>query len=292
MRFINKMEKAKEKASILVEALPYIEKFYGKTVVIKYGGSTIADRGVEKNFIVDVVLMKYVGMNPVIVHGGGPLITEALKATGQGSRFVNGLRVTDRESIAIVSKILSRVNDEIVSLIKEVRGKAIGLKNIVRAKKCSPLSRDGEDIDIGFVGEVKGISPELCDLIAKKEGIPVINPLGVGDKGEALNVNADEVAARIAVELKAEKFFVLTDVPGIMRDWEDKESLISTLTIKEAESLIKEDIISSGMLPKVKACIKALQEGVGKVHIVDGRISHSLLLEIFTDKGIGTQMVK
>lgn len=286
------MEKAKEKASILVEALPYIERFYGKTIVIKYGGSTIADRGVEKNFIIDVVLMKYVGMNPVIVHGGGPLITEALKETGKGSRFVNGLRVTDKESIDIVSKILSRVNEEIVSLIKEVGGKAVGLKNIVRAKKYPPLSQEGEEIDMGFVGEVKGISPELAALVAKKEGISVINPLGVGGEGEALNVNADEAAARIAVELKAEKFFILTDVPGIMRDWEDKESLISTLTINEAESLIKEDIIISGMLPKVRACIKALQEGVRKVHIVDGRISHSLLLEIFTDKGIGTQMVK
>ena len=286
------MEKAIEKASILVEALPYIKKFYGKTIAIKYGGSTIANGNVEKNFIIDVVLMKYVGMNPLIVHGGGSLITEALKEAGKGSRFVNGLRVTDKESIDIVSKILSRVNEKIVSLIKEVGGKAVGLRNIVKAKKYPSLHQEGEEVDMGFAGEVERISPELAEIVAKKEDIPVINPLGVGRRGEALNVNADEAAARIATELKAEKFFILTDVPGIMRDWEDKESLISTLTIDEAESLMEEEVIISGMLPKVKACMKALQGGVEKVHIVDGRVSHSLLLEIFTDEGIGTQIVK
>jgi len=284
------MGKAIEKAGILVEALPYIKKFYGKTMVIKYGGSTITNGNVEKNFIIDVVLMKYVGMNPVIVHGGGPLITEALKESGKGARFVNGLRVTDKESIEIVSKILSRVNEEIVALIKEVGGKGIGLKNIVQAKKC--LSLNPEEVDMGFVGEVEGISPELAGVIAEKESIPVVNPLGVGREKETLNVNADEAAARIARELSAEKFFILTDVPGIMRDWEDKESLISTLTIAEAESLMEEEIIIKGMIPKVQACVHALQGGVKKVHIVDGRVSHSLLLEIFTDKGIGTQMVK
>lgn len=286
------MEKAKEKASILIEALPYIQRFWGKTIVIKYGGSTIANRGVEKNFIVDVVLMKCVGMHPVIVHGGGPLITESLKKAGQGSKFVNGLRITDKESINIVSKILSRVNGEIVSLIKEVGGKAAGLNRIVKAKKYPPLNQEGEKVDMGFVGEVEGISsPRLAEMAAK-EDILVINPLGVGREGEELNVNADEAAARIAVELRAEKFFILTDVPGIMRDWEDKESLISTLTIDDANGLMEENIIIRGMLPKVKACIKALQGGVEKVHIVDGRVGHSLLLEIFTDKGIGTQMVK
>ncbi len=286
------MDKAIEKARLLVEALPYIKQFHGKTMVIKYGGSTITNGNVEKNFITDIVLMKYVGMNPVIVHGGGPLITEALKETGKRSRFVDGLRVTDKESIDIVSKILSRVNEEIVSLIKEVGGEAIGLSNIVKAKKYPSLNREGKEVDMGSVGKVESISPELPALVAKKEAIPVINPLGRESEGEALNVNADEVAARIAVELRAEKFFILTDVPGIMRDWEDKESLISTLTIAGAKSLMKEEVIIRGMIPKVKACIKALQGGVKKIHIVDGRVSHSILLEIFTDKGIGTQMVK
>ncbi len=286
------IEKAIEKASILVEALPYIKRFYGKTMVIKYGGSTITNGNVEKNFILDVVLMKYVGMNPVIVHGGGPLITEALRDAGKGTSFVSGLRVTDKESIDIVSSILSRVNAEIVALIKEVGGKGVGLTNVVKAKKYLSLNQAGEEVDMGFVGEVEGINPELAGILVERESIPVINPLGVGREGEALNVNADEAAARIARELKAEKFFILTDVPGIMRDWEDKESLISTLTIDGAENLMEEEVIIKGMIPKVKACVKALQGGVEKVHIVDGRVSHSLLLEVFTDKGIGTQMVK
>ncbi|MCD5397823.1 acetylglutamate kinase [candidate division NPL-UPA2 bacterium] len=286
------MEKAIEKAGILVEALPYIKKFYGKTIVIKYGGSTIASGNVEKNFIIDVVLMKYVGMNPIIIHGGGPLITKALKEAGKGTRFVGGLRVTDRESINIVSKILSRVNQEIVSLIKKVGGQAVGLDDIVKAERYPAVKEGKKEADIGFVGKVKGISSELAGMVEAREVIPVINPLGKEGDGEALNVNADEAAARIAAELRAEKFFILTDVPGIMRDWEDKESLISTLTIDEARHLMEEEVIIKGMLPKVKACMKALQGGVGKVHIVDGRVNHSLLLEIFTDEGIGTQMVK
>ncbi len=286
------MEKALEKAGILVEALPYIRKFYGQTIVIKYGGSTIASGNVEKNFIIDIVLMKYVGMNPVIIHGGGPLITEALKEAGKETKFMGGLRLTDKESINIVGKILSRVNQEIVSLVKKVGGEAVGLNNIVKAERYPPLKEGRKEVDIGFVGKVRGISPELAGVIEKKEVIPVINPLGEGKEGEALNVNADEAAARIAIELGAEKFFILTDVPGIMRNWEDKESLISTLTIKEAEGLMKEEVIIRGMLPKVKAGMKALQGGIGKVHIVDGRMNHSLLLEIFTDKGIGTQIVK
>lgn len=286
------MEKALEKAGILVEALPYIKKFYGKTIVIKYGGSTIAGGNVEKNFIIDIVLMKYVGMNPVVIHGGGPLITEALKEARKETRFIGGLRITDKESISIVGKILSQVNQEIVSLVKKVGGKAVGLNNIIKAERYPTLKEGSKEIDIGFVGQVRGVSPELVGVVEKKEMIPVINPLGEGIEGEALNVNADEAAARIAIELGAEKFFILTDVPGIMRNWEDKESLISTLTIEEAGWLMKEGVIIRGMLPKVKAGMKALQGGIGKVHIVDGRMNHSLLLEIFTDKGIGTQIVK
>ena len=282
-----------EKAAILVEALPYIKRFHGKTMVIKYGGSTIADQPVEKNFAVDVVLMKYVGMNPVIVHGGGPLITEALKKRGKGAQFVHGLRATDGEAIEIVREILGRVNEDIVSLINEAGGKGLGLKDIIKARRYPPFGEEEKKIDIGFVGEVQGVDPKLFSMIdSEKNAIPLIDPLGMGEGGEHLNVNADEAAAIVAVELKAEKFIILTDVPGIMRNWEDKESLLSTLKIEEAESLIKEGVVMTGMIPKVKACIKALRGGVGKVHIIDGRVSHSILLEIFTDEGIGTQIVK
>ncbi|MCK4326561.1 acetylglutamate kinase [bacterium] len=287
------MEKPMEKAAILVEALPYIKRFHGKTMVIKYGGSTIADQPVEKNFTVDIVLMKFVGMNPVIVHGGGPRITEALKKKGKGAQFVHGLRVTDEEDIEVVREILGAVNQDIVSLVNEAGGKGLGLKDIIKARRYPPFNQKDGEIDIGFVGEVQGINPELFSMIDSEKGaIPLINPLGVGEGEEHLNVNADEAAATVAVELKAEKFVILTDVPGIMRNWEDKDSLLSTLKIEEAEGLINEGVVMSGMIPKVKACIKALKGGVGKVHIIDGRVSHSILLEIFTDKGIGTQIMR
>ena len=285
------IERAIEKAGILVEALPYIKKFHGKTMVIKYGGSTIGDSHMEKNFALDIVLMKYVGMNPVMIHGGGPFITKALKERGKDSQFIEGLRITDKEDINIVSKILTQVNQEIVSLIREVEGEAIGLESIIKAQRLTPLGKSGEKIDIGFVGEVEGISAEVKKYV-KEKAIPIINPLGKGADGEALNVNADAAAARVAIELKAEKFIILTDVPGIMRNWTDKDSLISTLTLDEVEFLIKKEVIMSGMVPKVKACIKALECGVKRVHILDGRVNHSLLLEIFTDAGIGTQIIK
>lgn len=224
------IERAIEKAGILVEALPYIKKFHGKTMVIKYGGSTIGDSPMEKNFALDIVLMKYVGMNPIMIHGGGPFITKALKERGKESQFVEGLRITDKEDINIVSKILAQVNREIVSLIGEVGGEAIGLENIIEAQRLFPTGRSGEKIDIGFVGEVEGVSAEVKKHI-KEKAIPIINPLGKGAGGETLNVNADAAAARVAIELKAEKFIILTDVPGIMRNWTDKDSLISTLTL-------------------------------------------------------------
>jgi acetylglutamate kinase len=284
------IERAIEKASILVEALPYIKKFHGKTMVIKYGGSTIGDSSMEKNFALDIVLMKYVGINPVLVHGGGPFITKALKERGRESQFVEGLRITDKEDIDIVSRILAQVNQEIVSLISKAEGEAIGLENVIEARRLAPFGKSGRKIDIGFVGEVVGVSAEVNRYI-KEKAIPIINPLGKGAGGEPLNVNADAAAARVAIELKAEKFIILTDVPGIMRNWADKDSLISTLALDEVELLIKRKVIINGMVPKVKACIKALECGVEKVHILDGRVNHSLLLEIFTDAGIGTQIV-
>jgi acetylglutamate kinase len=285
------IEGAIEKAGILVEALPYIKKFHDKTMVIKYGGSTIGDSHMEKNFALDIVLMKYVGMNPVMIHGGGPFITKALKESGKESQFIEGLRITDEYDINIVAGILAQVNQKIVSLIREVGGEAIGLESVIEAQRLAPLGRSGKKIDIGFVGEVKGVSAEVKRHI-KEKAIPIINPLGKGAEGEALNVNADDAAAKVAIELKAEKFIILTDVPGIMRNWTDKDSLMSTLTLDEVKFLIKKKVIMGGMIPKVKACIKALECGVEIVHILDGRVNHSLLLEIFTDAGIGTQIIK
>ena len=199
----------------------------------------------------------------------------------------------DEEDIEIVREILGKVNQDIVSLVNEAGGKGLGLKDIIKARRYPPFSQKDGEIDIGFVGEVQGVDPKLFNMIDSEKGaIPLINPLGVAEGGEHLNVNADGAAATIAVELKAEKFVILTDVPGIMRNWEDKDSLLSTLKIEEVEGLINEGVVMAGMIPKVKACIKALRGGVGKVHIIDGRVSHSILLEIFTDKGIGTQIIR
>ena len=285
------IERAIEKAGILVEALPYIKRFHGKTMVIKYGGSAISDPPMRRNFALDIVLMKYVGMNPVVIHGGGPFITRALKERGKDSQFIEGLRVTEKKDISIISKVLAQVNQEIVSLVREVEGEAVGLEGVIEARRLASLTKSGKRVDIGFVGEVEGISAEVAKH-AEGKAIPIVSPLGKGTDGELLNVNADGAAARVAIELKAEKFIILTDVPGIMRNWTDKNSLISTLTLDEVEFLIKKEVIMSGMVPKVKACIKALKCGVKKVHILDGRVNHSLLLEIFTDSGIGTQIVK
>ncbi|WP_227764227.1 acetylglutamate kinase [Zhaonella formicivorans] len=292
---------ALEKAGILVEALPYIKKFYGKTVVIKYGGHAMLNEELKKAVMQDVILMKFVGMNPVIVHGGGPEINTMLKRLGKKSEFVSGMRVTDAETMEVVEMVLvGKVNKDIVAGINRFGGKAVGLcgkdgQLIEAYKKLEKhLDENGEEvaIDLGFVGEVERINPQIIKTLVAQDYIPVIAPIGVGPEGESYNINADYVAGEIAAALQADKFVLLTDVEGIFENYEDKDSLISSLNINDVPALIKRGVISGGMIPKVQCCVKALNEGVEKAHIIDGRLPHSILLEIFTDQGIGTMVVK
>ncbi|KJS17883.1 MAG: acetylglutamate kinase [Peptococcaceae bacterium BRH_c4b] len=290
-----------EKAAILVEALPYIKKFYGKTVVIKYGGHAMINDELKQAVLTDAVLMKYVGMHPVIVHGGGPEITSMLKRLGIESNFVGGLRVTDRETMAIAEMVLvGKINKEIVALLNKYGGRAVGLSGkdaslFQAVKKPGRLRRpDGstETVDIGFVGDITTVNPGIVDTLIREDYIPVVAPVAVGDDGESYNVNADYAAGALAQALKADKMINLTDVEGILRDRSDKDSLISTVTVDEVPGLIAEGVIEGGMIPKVECCIAALQGGVSTTHILDGRVPHSILLEIFTDRGIGTMVSK
>ncbi|MDO9350272.1 MAG: acetylglutamate kinase [Deltaproteobacteria bacterium] len=293
------MDNPVEKAKVLIEALPYIRRFYNKTVVIKYGGSTMEEEGLKRSFALDVVLLKYIGLNPVIVHGGGPQIGEMLTRLGKKSEFVEGMRVTDRETMDVVEMVLvGKVNKEIVALINQQGGKAVGLSGkdgrLILAKKLKLTRSAGKDkdpeiIDIGMVGEVKAIHPGVIESLEKGNFIPVIAPVGVGEEGETYNINADLVAGKIASALKAEKLILLTDVEGVM---DDKKQLIPTLDVKQAKELISQKVISSGMIPKVNCCLDALEDGVSKTHIINGTVEHAILLEIFTDVGIGTQITR
>jgi len=293
------MENPVEKAKILVEALPYIRRFYDKTIVIKYGGSAMEEERLKRNFALDVVLLKYIGIHPVIVHGGGPQIGNILTKLGKKSQFIEGMRVTDKETMDVVEMVLvGKVNKEMVSLINQQGGKAVGLSGkdgkLITARKLKLTKSRGKDkpaevIDIGMVGEVKTINPGVIESLKKENFIPVIAPVGVGEEGETYNINADLVAGKVASALKAEKLILLTDVEGVM---DGKKQLIPTLNAKQAKRMIGQKIISSGMIPKVNCCLDALEEGVTKTHIIDGRVEHSVLLEIFTDVGIGTQIFK
>ncbi len=288
-----------DKANVLVEALPYIRRFYDKTVVIKYGGSAMEEDRLKRNFALDVVLLKYIGINPVIVHGGGPQIGQLLTKLGKKSEFVEGMRVTDKETMDVVEMVLvGKVNKEIVSLINQQGGKAVGLSGkdgrLINAKKLKITKSRGkgkppEVIDIGMVGEVKAINPGVIESLEKENFIPVIAPIGVGEEGETYNINADLVAGKVASALRAEKLILLTDVEGVM---DEKKQLIPTLNPKQAKRMMTQKIISSGMIPKVNCCLEALEEGVIKTHIIDGRVDHAVLLEIFTDVGVGTQISK
>ncbi len=292
------MENPIDKAKVLIEALPYIRRFYNKTIVIKYGGSTMEEEGLKRSFALDVVLLKYIGLNPVIVHGGGPQIGEMLTRLGKKSEFVEGMRVTDRETMDVVEMVLvGKVNKEIVALINQQGGKAVGLSGkdgrLILAKKLKLTRSAGKDkdpeiIDIGMVGEVKAIHPGVIESLEKDNFIPVIAPVGVGEEGETYNINADLVAGKIASALKAEKLILLTDVEGVM---DEKKRLIPTLDVKQAKELISQKVISQGMIPKVNCCLDALEDGVSKTHIINGTVEHAILLEIFTDVGIGTQIV-
>ncbi|MBU7007406.1 acetylglutamate kinase [Peptococcaceae bacterium DYL19] len=295
------MKNAVEKAGILIEALPYIRKFYGKTVVIKYGGHAMVNDNLKQAVINDVILMKLIGINPVIVHGGGPEITEMLKRLDIPSQFVAGCRVTDPATMEIVEMVLvGKINKEIVALINRHGGKAVGLSgkdaSLIQAVKKMGRAVDSEGNhslqDIGFVGDVKKINPEIIQTIISQGYIPVVAPVGVGEEGESYNINADYVAGEVAAALNADKLILLTDVEGIFEDYSDKETLISELKLGEVEQKIASGVISGGMIPKVECCVQAIEKGVNSTHILDGRIPHSILLEVFTDKGIGTMVVK
>jgi acetylglutamate kinase len=283
---------AAEKARVLSEALPYIQRFFDKTIVIKYGGNAMTDEALKQGFARDVVLLKLVGMNPVIVHGGGPQIGEMLKRVGKQSEFIQGMRVTDRETMDIVEMVLGGlVNKEIVNLINQNGGKAVGLTGkdggMIRAKKLKLKDADkpGEWLDIGLVGEVVGIDPELVTLLDSRDFIPVIAPVGIGDEGEAYNINADLVAGKLAETLKAEKLILLTNTTGVL----DKQGgLLTGLTAAIVDGLIADGTISGGMLPKVDCALEAVKNGVKAAHIIDGRVEHALLLEILTKEGVGT----
>ncbi len=284
-----------KKAEILIEALPYIQKLYGKTVVIKYGGNAMINNELKNSVMEDITLLKYIGMNPVVVHGGGPDINRALEKFDIKSEFVNGLRVTDAATMEVAQMVLvGKTNKEIVSLLNQKGGKAIGLCGIDgHLIECEQYKTvlDGKEMDIGYVGKITKINSKLIDLIAKDEYIPVIAPIGVGVDGQSYNINADTVAGEIAAALQAEKLMLLTDVEGVKMAKEDP-TIISALTTSEVHDLIERKVINGGMIPKVLGCVEALEKGVGRTHIIDGRIPHCILLEIFTYKGIGTMIMK
>ena len=294
------MDELVRRAEILIEALPYIQTFAGKTIVIKYGGAAMENDALKHSVMQDVVLMKYIGMNPVVVHGGGNQISEWMRRVGKEAEFVQGLRVTDAETVEIAEMVLAGViNKEIVSLINLHGGKAVGLcgkdANLIRVQKHFPEVVDEHgnttSVDIGFVGEIIGVKPDVLFALDRDGYIPVLAPNGVGDDDCTYNVNADTMAGEIAAALQAEKLILLTDQRGILRDLDDESSLISRIRTSEIGDLVADGVIGSGMLPKVEACVTALKGGVWKTHIIDGRINHAILLEVFTQSGIGTEIV-
>ena len=291
--------KSPDRASVLIEALPYIKRFKDATIVVKYGGHAMVDEGLKENFALDIILMKYVGLNPVVVHGGGPQIGGFLKKLSIETEFVDGLRVTDKQTMDVVEMVLvGQVNKEIVSLINRNGGQSVGLSGkdgqLITARKMKYIKNVGDNrppeiIDIGMVGEVVSVNSRILESLIEDQFIPVIAPVGAGKKGEAYNINADIVAGHIAASLKARKLILLTDTEGVL----DKTGeLISTLKAGEATRLIEDGTIKGGMIPKVNCCLNALKGGVKKAHIIDGRKDHAILLEIFTKGGIGTEIIK
>ncbi|MGH8694617.1 MAG: acetylglutamate kinase [Burkholderiales bacterium] len=283
---------ATHKAQILAEALPYIRRFHGKTIVIKYGGNAMTDQKLKHSFARDVVLLKLVGMDPVVVHGGGPQIDEVLKRVGKKGEFIQGMRVTDRETMDVVEMVLGGlVNKDIVNLINQHGGRAIGLTgkdgSFIRARKMLLQNEDNaaEMLDIGQVGEIQSIDPEVISLLESREFIPVVAPIGVGEDGQSYNINADLVAGKLAEILRAEKLILLTNTPGVL----DKNgNLLTGLTPKQVDGLFADGTIHGGMLPKIGSALDAAKSGVKSVHIIDGRVEHALLLEVLTDQGVGT----
>lgn len=283
------MEEAIKKADVLVEALPYIKKFHKKIIVIKYGGSILGEEKIRKGVLEDIVFLSFVGLRPVLVHGGGPNISDRIRQSGKKTEFVDGMRVTDEDTLEVVEEELRNLNDLIVKEISELGGKVVGVngkEGVILAQKKKAK------IDLGLVGQIEGVNSEPLLEELKKDKIVVVLPMGVGKDKKAYNVNADEAASNIAVGLAAEKLVLLTNVKGVMRHAEDPHSFLSTLTREEAKGLVENKIIQQGMIPKIQACIHALENEVKKTHIIDARTPHGLLLEIFTDKGIGTEIVR
>ncbi len=284
------MNEAIKKSQILIEALPYIKKFFGKVVVIKYGGSAVDEKGIERGILEDIMFMNYAGMHPIVVHGGGPFISKMMKKAGLEPKFINGRRYTDDKTVKIIDKALYIINRKIVGELKEMGARAFGLSaaenDLIKVKKINL------GYDLGFVGEVTSVDTTVIKRLINDGMVPVIYPLGRGRDGELYNVNADDVASAIAAKLKAEKFVLLTNVMGIMKDKKNPKTLYHTLKSSDVKSLIKNRIIDSGMIPKAEACVRAIKGGVKKSHILDAGMEHAMLLEIFTDTGIGTEIVK
>jgi acetylglutamate kinase len=286
------MEGYPDKAKVLTEALPYIQRFHGKTIVIKYGGSAMLEERLRQHFTQDVVLMKYVGIHPVVVHGGGPQIGATLKKIGKESRFVRGMRVTDAETMEVVEMVLAgKLNKDLVQLINSHGGRAIGLSgkdgNLIEARKMILKDGEGEGEDLGFVGEVANVNAGIIKHMDQSMYIPVVAPIGVGQNGATYNINADLVASRLAIALRADKLILLTDVAGIL---DGSGQLISSLPLSQLEGLIGRGEVTGGMIPKVRCCSEAVSQGVRKAHIIDGKVEHSVLLEVFTDEGVGTEI--
>ena len=282
---------------VLIEALPYIKKFHGKKILIKYGGHAMVDDEAKSSTAADTVLLKFLGMNPLIVHGGGPEISRSMDKLGKESKFIKGLRVTDEETMEIIEMVLvGKISTEIVSELINHDGKAISVSgkdsSLIFAHK-KPLSKiDEEIVDLGLVGEVDCVNTELLDMFLDNDYIPVISPVGIAKDGTSLNLNADTAAGEVASAVGAEKLIILTDVPGVLRDPNDPDSLIRKIRLDEVPALIEDGIISGGMIPKIETCVKAIENGVKACHIVDGRKKHSMLLEVFTNDGIGTMIFK
>jgi len=286
-------------ADVLIEALPYIQRFKGKTVVVKFGGNAMVDEALKSSFARDIVLMKSVGLNPIVVHGGGPQIGQQLAKLGKSTHFVDGMRVTDSETMDVVEMVLGGlVNKEIVNLINQNGGKAVGLTgkdgDFIRARKIqlqqsSLDADDSEIIDLGYVGEVSSIDPAVVNMLGRSDFIPVIAPIGVGEDGRSYNINADLVAGKLAEVLKAEKLILLTNTAGIL---DKQENLLTGLSLQDIDDLIADGTISGGMIPKTRCATDALKGGVNSVHIIDGRVDHAVLLELFTDQGVGTLLLR
>lgn len=284
------MQEVMEKAQVLIEALPYIQRFNHKIIVVKYGGSAMIDEELKRQVIQDVTLLKVVGFKPIIVHGGGKEISRWVEKTGMHPEFINGLRKTDAPTMEIAEMVLNKVNKSLVQMVEELGVNAVGISGkdggLLKVEK-----KYSEGQDIGYVGEIKEVNPKILEDLLERDFLPIVCPIGMDANYETYNINADDAACAIAQAMQAEKLAFLTDIEGVYKDPEDKSTLISELTLSEARTLIADGFIGGGMLPKLKNCMTAIEEGVSRVHILDGRIAHCLLLEIFTNKGIGTAIL-